>query len=126
MQAATTYSPMDDKKTPSLEEIVVSRLIRLDAAVQGRVTGVMVGLAVFVATNVLVVRGGQVGADGKIVLGPHLSLLGYFFIGYEVSFVGSLIGFAYAAVCGFVVGYCIAWLYNWFAGLREHNFQDRA
>jgi len=117
---------MVDRKTPSIEEIVVSRLLRLDAVVQGAVTGVMAGLAVFVATNWLVVRGGQVGADGEIVLGPHLSLLSQFFIGYRVSFVGSLIGFAYAAVCGFVVGYSIAGLYNWFAGLRKHKFQDRA
>ena len=116
---------MADKKTPNLEEIVVARLLRLDAVVQGVVSGIVAGLVVFVATNWLVVKGGQVGADGEIVVGPHLSLLSQFFIGYTVTFVGSLIGFAYAAVCGFVVGYCVAGMYNWFVSLRERKIRDR-
>ena len=117
---------MADEKTPNLEDVVVARLLRLDAVMQGVVTGVIAGFALFVATNWLVVQGGTVGPHGEIVVGPHLSLLGQFFIGYRVSFVGSLIGFAYAAVCGFVVGYCVASMYNWFVRLREHRFQKRA
>lgn len=116
---------MADQKTPNIEEVVVTRLLRLDAVMQGVVTGLMAGLALFVATNWLVVQGGQPGPHGEIVIGPHLSLLSQFFIGYRVSFVGSLIGFAYAAVCGFVVGYCVASIYNWFVILREHKFQKR-
>jgi hypothetical protein len=95
-----------------LEKVVLTRLLRLNATVQGFVTGTIAGLVVFIATNWLVLKGGY-------VVGPHLSLLGQFFIGYRVTFLGSLIGFAYAFVVGFVLGYFVARMYNWFAGLRE-------
>jgi hypothetical protein len=58
------------------------------------------------------VRGGE-------VVGPHLALLGQFFIGYRVTFAGSIIGFLYGMGLGFVVGYMIAGLYNWMANFRE-------
>jgi hypothetical protein len=94
------------------EEIVLTRLLRLNATIYGIVTGLVAGLGLFVATNLLVLKGGD-------VVGPHLALLGQFFIGYRVTFVGSLIGFAYAFVSGFATGYCVAWLYNWIAEFRE-------
>ncbi len=94
-----------------LEKVVLTRLLRLNATVQGFVTGTIAGLVVFIATNWLVLKGGY-------VVGPHLSLLNQFFIGYEVTFVGSLIGFAYGFGCGFIGGYLVARMYNWIAGLR--------
>ena len=100
--------PTDDK---SVEEIVATRLLRVSAAVHGIVTGLIIGLGIFIATNWLVLKGGE-------VVGPHLLLLGQFFIGYRVTFVGSLIGFAYGFVLGFLVGFAIAWLYNQLLGLR--------
>jgi len=102
---------MEDNEK-DLEKVVLTRLLRLNATVQGAVTGIIAGLALFIATNWLILRGGD-------VVGPHLSLLSQFFIGYRVTFVGSLIGFAYAFVVGFVVGYCVARMYNWVANLRE-------
>ncbi len=100
----------------ALEEVVLTRLLRLNSMVQGVVTGIVAGLGVFIATNWLILKGGK-------AVGPHLSLLGQFFIGYRVTFVGSLIGFAYAFVCGFVVGYFTARMYNWIAALREGRRQ---
>jgi hypothetical protein len=96
----------------SLEGIVLTRLLRLNAKVHGIVTGLLLGLGIFIATNWLVLKGGK-------VVGPHLSLLGQFFIGYQVSFVGSLVGFAYGFLSGFIVGYFVASLYNWIVGFRE-------
>jgi hypothetical protein len=58
-------------------------------------------------------------------VGPHLGLLGEFFIGYSVTFVGSLIGFAYAFVCAFVIGYSVARIYNWVADLRNNKAAKR-
>ena len=101
----------------SLEELVLTRLLRLNARVQGVVTGIVVGLGVFIATNWLLIKGGD-------VVGPHLELLGQFFIGYRVTFVGSLIGFAYAFVCGFAGGYFVARMYNWIVDLRDGKHQD--
>ncbi len=84
-----------------LDALVKVRMVRLNATIQGIAAGVILGLGLFVATNWLVVKGGP-------VVGPNLSLLGQFFIGYRVSFVGSLIGLAYGFVLGFVVGYVTA------------------
>jgi hypothetical protein len=102
----------------ALKDIVLTRMVRLNAMVQGLVTGLMVGLGIFVATNWLVLKGGE-------VVGPHLALLGQFFIGYRVTFAGSLIGAAYGFVCGFVVGGLVATLYNWLVNLREGRRKGR-
>jgi hypothetical protein len=83
----------------------LTRVIRLNAMVQGLVTGLLSGLVVFVATNWLVLKGGT-------VVGPHLALLGQFFIGYRVTFLGSLIGFVYGFATGFLAGYFVALVYN--------------
>jgi len=104
----------DEEK--KLEEVILTRLLRLNAKIQGVVTGLAAGLALFVATNWLVLKGGK-------VIGPHLALLGQFFIGYRVTFLGSVIGFAYAFACGFVIGYSVARLYNWIADLKEGRRQ---
>ena len=103
----------------ALEEVVLTRVLKLNATVQGFVTGTIAGFVVFIATNWLVLKGGD-------VVGPHLSLLSQFFIGYRVTFVGSLIGFAYGFVVGFVLGYLIARIYNWIAGLRETRSHGRS
>jgi hypothetical protein len=100
---------VEDKE---LERIILTRLVRLNAKIQGLVVGLAAGFLIFIATNWLVLKGGR-------LVGPHLGLLGQFFIGYRVTFLGSLIGFAYAFVCGFMVGYAVAWLYNRIVDLRE-------
>jgi len=97
-----------------LKKIVLVRTLKLNAKIQGITAGVSAGLLIFFATNCLVIKGGD-------VVGPHLALLGQFFIGYEVSFVGSVIGFAYASVAGFVVGYAVATMYNYVVELKERN-----
>jgi hypothetical protein len=74
----------------------------------------MTGLAIFVATNWLLLMGGE-------VVGPHLALLGQFFIGYRVTFAGSLIGFAYGFGVGFMIGYIMARMYNWIVDLKERS-----
>jgi hypothetical protein len=105
----------DDK----LEEIVFTRVLRLNAVVQGIVLGLLTGLVIFVATNWLVLKGGP-------RVGPHLALLNQFFIGYRVSFFGSLVGFAYGCVFGFAVGYVIAVVYNVAARARERRRTPQA
>lgn len=104
----------DDKRQAALQDAVLVQLLYLNARVQGVVVGLLAGLAIFLATNWLVLKGGD-------VVGPHLALLGQFFIGYEVSFIGSLIGFGYGFVLGYVAGYSAARLYNVVAGLRNRN-----
>jgi hypothetical protein len=102
-----------------LEDVVRTRLLRLNATVQAIVVGILAGLAIFIATNWLILQGGHIGPEGERIIGPHLSLLSQFFIGYRVTFPGSLIGFVYGFVSGFVVGYFVARVYNFVVDLRE-------
>ena len=102
----------------NLEDVILTRLMRLNAKIHGVVTGLVFGLGLLLATNWLVLKGGK-------EVGKHLVLLRHFFIGYRVTFIGSLIGFVYAFACGFVIGYAVARLYNWAADMRERA-TDRA
>jgi hypothetical protein len=97
-----------------VRRILRTRVIRLNEVVTGLTVGFIAGVLLFIATNILVLKGGG-------VVGPHLSLLNQVFIGYEVTFVGSLIGFAYALVSGIIVGYCGAKVYNWIVALNQRH-----
>ena len=78
---------------------------QLNAKALGLTLGVLFGLIMFIATNWLVVKGGR-------EVGPHLQLIGQFFIGYSVSFLGSIIGLIYGFLGGYICGAFTAWLYN--------------
>lgn len=78
----------------------------------GIALGLVLGLGLFIATNVLVFRGGD-------AIGPHLSLLGVYFPGYSVTVVGSFIGFVYAFVLGYAIGRTVVTIYNYLIGIRQ-------
>lgn len=80
-------------------------LATLNARAWGISAGLILGLTLFVATNVLVLRGGD-------TVGPHLGLLGVYLPGYRVTFVGSLIGFVYTFVIGYGMGRLVGIVYN--------------
>jgi hypothetical protein len=109
-----------------LESLVATQLVRVNAALFAIVAGLLGGLGLFVATNWLVLKGGPLGPDGERLVGPHLSLLGQYFIGYRVSFAGSLIGFAWAFAFCWAVAYAGARLYNWVAQLRRDKLSAGA
>jgi len=98
----------------NLEQIVLVRVMRLNAVAQGVVAGLMVGLGLFLATLWLVLKGGD-------VVGPHLGLLGQYLIGYDVTLAGSFVGFLYGFLIGFVCGYLVSVLYNRIADARERG-----
>jgi len=83
----------------------------LNAKAFGLVLGLLCGLLLFMATNWLVLKGGE-------QVGPHLRLLSQYFIGYRVTFIGSLIGFAYGFAVGTLSGAFIGWIYNKIAAFR--------
>lgn len=91
--------------TQSRERSIPEGLLALNAQAWGISVGLMLGGALFLATNFLVIKGGP-------QMGRHLTLLGQFFPGYSVSFAGSLIGFVYAFVLGWVLGRIIGAVYN--------------
>ena len=88
-----------------MEHAVRGYLVRINGRAWGVTLGVLFGLVLFVATNLLVLQG---GAD----MGKHLSLLHHYLPGFEVTFVGSLLGFAYAFALGFLTGRLICGVYN--------------
>jgi formate hydrogenlyase subunit 3/multisubunit Na+/H+ antiporter MnhD subunit len=101
-------SRITDEPTPeikSLDELIAIAFARLDAVSLGTAVGIVAGLAIFLASAILLLKGGE-------VVGPNLSLLGHFLIGYEVSWTGAFVGLIEAAIAGFVLGYAGAWLRN--------------
>lgn len=101
------------------EEKLLNAVVWLDAKVLGLILGILFGLIIFIATNWLLIKGGQMTPDGKYVVGPHLRLLSQFFIGYSVSFLGSIIGFFYGFAVGTICGTLIGWIYNRIASIRN-------
>ena len=76
-------------------------------------------MAIFIATNFLILKGGYINAEGDYVVGPHLQLLSQFFIGYKVSFWGSIIGFFYGFAVGTLCGAAFALIYNKIVDFRN-------
>ena len=91
-----------------------ARVLRMNGVVMGIVLGLLAGAALFLLTIILVLKGGD-------VVGPHLALIGQVFPGYRVTFLGSLIGFAYAFVCGYIIGLVGAKLYNAVVDWRQKD-----
>ena len=88
------------------EDVAVQHVLqRLNARAWGIAVGLLLGVSLFVATNILVLKGGT-------QVGPHLSLLGVYLPGYRVTFVGSLLGFVYMFVIGYAIGRLIGIVYN--------------
>jgi len=87
------------------EKQVVSYLARLNGRAWGIALGFLFGFGLFVATNVLVLRGGE-------RVGTHLGLLSQYFPFYDVTFLGSLLGFVYAFVVGYATGRILCGVYN--------------
>jgi hypothetical protein len=87
------------------DDVVLRAVLRLSGHLIGLVLGTLAAALIFVATNILVLKGGP-------IVGPHLGLLAQFFIGYRVTFAGSFIGAAYGFAAGYLTGVFIAWVYN--------------
>lgn len=101
----------EQKPAVSDEEIIRKAVVRLNGHILGFVLGTIGALLIFAATNWLILKGGE-------VVGPHMGLLDQFFIGYSVSFIGSLVGGAYAFAIGYICGLFVAWIYNWVISLK--------
>lgn len=80
-------------------------LARINGRAWGVAMGLMLGLGLFAATIILVLKGG-------VVVGPHLGLLSIFLPGYSVTWHGGFIGFVYAFFIGYALGRLIGVIYN--------------
>ena len=79
--------------------------MKLSKKAFGLALGVLWGVIVFLATIYVLIKGG----------GTTLVLLQQFYVGYDISFVGGILGLIYGFVHGFICGWIFAWLYNAFS-----------
>jgi protoporphyrinogen oxidase len=89
----------------ALEAALARVFMKLDSMAFGISIGALSGVILFLATLLLVFKGGD-------VVGPILGLLRNYFPGYSVSPAGSLLGLTYGFVSGFVGGWIFAFLRN--------------
>jgi len=71
----------------------------------GVAVGTALGLAMWLATMTLVVKGGY-------PVGPNLGLFSQYFPGYTVTFAGAFIGLFWGFLAGLVLGAMFAFLHN--------------
>jgi hypothetical protein len=94
-----------ERLTPEEERALEAALVRLNERAWGLAFGLICGLGLFVATAILVVRGGT-------KVGPHLALLGIYLRGYEVTWTGAVVGLVYGLVLGYLAGWAVGAVYN--------------
>jgi len=89
------------------QQNIHTAILRMNERAWGIALGLLLGGGLFLATIVLVIKGGP-------DVGRHLSLLSVFFPGYRVTVLGSLVGFVYAFVLGYALGRLVSSVYNRF------------
>ena len=94
------------------EQALLEEVIRVNRNVLGLTLGILFGFGLFLATNILVLKGGP-------HVGANLQLLNQFFPAYRVTFGGSFLGLMYGFAVGYVSGWIIATVYNWVVLLRQ-------
>jgi hypothetical protein len=87
------------------DQLIIKAFAKLDKLALGIAIGAVTGLIVFAATVFLLIKGGD-------SVGQNLSLLNQYFIGYSVTWGGSLIGLLYGFIFGFILGWTAAFLKN--------------
>ncbi len=98
---------MTEPLTASDIEAIRRGFERVSARGWGVALGVLSAVGLFLATVVLVIKGGP---DA----GAHLGLLSNFFPGFDISWSGAGIGALYAALVGYGAGWLTGASYNFF------------
>ena len=98
----------EDKQTrraEAIQRILSGTFAEMDKLAFATATGLTAGLGLFMATIWLIIKGGD-------VVGPNLSLLGQYFIGYTVTVKGAFVAFGYSFFWAFLFGWLFAYLRN--------------
>jgi protoporphyrinogen oxidase len=94
-----------DKAVEAMKQAFSQAFTKVDRIALGLSAGVMLGVLLFLATLVVVLKGSE-------MVGPNLELLNQYFYGYSVTLPGSLFGFGYGFIIGFMAGWSFAFLRN--------------
>ena len=86
------------------ERVLLHSAVRFNMIVMAASVGLIAGSLLWLATTVLVVRGGE-------NVGAHLGVLSVYFPGYAVSWAGAWIGFLWAFLAGAIGGAVLYWSY---------------
>lgn len=97
---------------PSHIDEVSETILSIKTYALAFVCALLGGVGLFVATAWLVIRDG-------VQAGPHLQLLSHYFIGYSVTWWGSIVGMFYGALIGGVIGWAVGIIYNKTVNLRQ-------
>ena len=103
----------------AVKDALAQAFPKLDRIALGISTGTVGGILLFLATIILVLKGGA-------VVGPNLQLLEQYLPGYSVTLSGSLLGLGYGFVTGFTGGWSFAFLRNVTVFLSLAVMQHRA
>jgi protoporphyrinogen oxidase len=103
---------------PSLDEALGEVFAKYDAVALGSAIGAVAGVLLFLATAILLVKGGD-------TVGPNLSLLGNYLLGYQVSWGGAFLGLFEAGLGGFAFGWVLASMINRVIDREERVVFDR-
>ena len=91
----------------------ISRVVaRIGTGVLAFVGAMIGGVGLFLMTAWLLLKGGP-------HVGEHLQLLSNYFIGYSVTWWGSVVGLFYGAVVGGIIGWSVSTIYNKVIWLRQ-------
>jgi len=114
-----TTEPLVEDITQVLQDALARAFPKLDEMALGLSLGIAVGTLLWLATLILVLRGGD-------LVGPNLSLLSHYFPGYSVTLSGSVFGLVYGFVMAFLGGWVFACLRNTVVFLYTATVQRRA
>lgn len=102
------------KDKADIDREVMRAVARLKAGILGLVFGLIFGVGLFAMTAILLIEGGP-------NTGLHLRLLGNYFIGYSVTWMGAFIGFLWAFAVGALIGSSIGMIYNRIVAIRTNG-----
>jgi hypothetical protein len=98
-------------RDPKAKEEISRAVAKIQGGVLAVVCGLIGGVGLFIMTVWLLLEGGP-------QVGSHLQLLSNYFIGYSVTWQGSVIGLFYGALTGGILGWIIGFIYNRVVMLR--------
>ncbi len=111
--------PSDDAESLAPDAVIRAAFAKLDPVAMGSAVGLVFAVSLFLATVALIIKGGE-------VVGPHLSLLGHYLIGYKVTWSGAFLGLIESGISGFLLGYTGASLRNWTMSTYSNLLKRRA